>query len=275
MGATLNNGPVSFFTSETTAPNSKNVHLPIARRSELEVKIFSISLTALLDSGASISAISEQLFLRLQQNVPEGQRLAVLPVTGMTITTAVQGRSKKVTQQVLLNIIIGAEPAEGIFLVVPHLATPMILGDDWLTRNQVILDYQNHIIVFPSWQKSLAFQPPTNGVGQGKCSLISVTQRPQNVPRSTLEHCLSKVFVTNAYLNPPQCVDRQEVISTMNCESDQDLRGRVRSIENISTEEREQLLALLMDYRHLFSDRPGLNNCIRVISMCRRTNHLR
>jgi len=122
VGATLNNGPVSFFTSETTAPNSKNVNLSIARRPELEIKIYSISVIALLDSGASISAISEQLFLRLQQNFPESQRLALLPMTGVTITTAVQGRSKKVTQQVLLNIIIDAEPVEGIFLVVPHLS---------------------------------------------------------------------------------------------------------------------------------------------------------
>jgi len=119
-------------------------------------------------------------------------------MTGVTITTAVQGRSKKVTQQVLLNIIIDAEPVEGIFLVVPHLTAPMILGDDWLTRNQVILDYQNHLIVFPSWKKSILFQLPSNGVGQGRCSLISVTQRPQNVSRSILEHCLSKVFDTNA-----------------------------------------------------------------------------
>jgi len=265
VGATLNHGPVSFFTSETTAPNSRDVNLPIARRPELEVKIFSISVIALLDSGASISAISEQLFLSLQQNFPEGQRLAVLPVTGVTISTAVQGRSKKVTQQVLLNIIIDAEPVEGIFLVVPHLATPMILGDDWLTRNQVILDYQNHVIVFPSWKKSIAFQPLPNGVEQGKCSLISVTQRPQNVSRSTLEHCVSKVLDTNAYLNSSQSVDRQEIISTMNCDTSgqdlvNDIRGRVRSIESISSEERERLLELLMDYRHLFSDRPGLNN---------------
>uniref|UniRef100_A0A2S2NNN8 RNA-directed DNA polymerase n=1 Tax=Schizaphis graminum TaxID=13262 RepID=A0A2S2NNN8_SCHGA len=191
--------------------------------------------------------------------------MQVLPVTGVTITTAVQGRSKKITQQVLLNIIIDTEPMEGIFLVVPHLATPMILGDDWLTRTNVILDYQNHVIVFPLWKKSISFQPPSNDLGQGKCSLISVTQRPQNVSRSTLEQNLSNIFDTDAYISPSQWFDRQEVISTMNWDTANqdlvtDIRERIRSIESISSEEREQLLELLMDYRHLFSDRPGLNN---------------
>jgi hypothetical protein len=69
VGATLNDGVVSFFTSETTAPNSTNLNLSIAHGPEVEVKIYSISVVALIDSGASIS---EKLFISLQQKVPEG-----------------------------------------------------------------------------------------------------------------------------------------------------------------------------------------------------------
>jgi len=44
VGATLNDGPVSFFTLETTALDSTNFNLSIAHRPELEVKIYSISV---------------------------------------------------------------------------------------------------------------------------------------------------------------------------------------------------------------------------------------
>jgi hypothetical protein len=134
----------------------------------------------------------------------------------------------------------------------------MILGDDWLTRTHVILDYQNHVIVFPLWKKSISFQPPSNDLGHGKCSLIYVTQRPQNVSRSTLEQNLSNIFDTDAYLNPSQWL---EVISTMNWDTANqnlvgDIRERVRSIESISSEEREQL----WNYLWITVICSGLNN---------------
>lgn len=54
--------------------------------------------------------------------MPEEQHLSILPVTEVTIST-VLGRGKKVKTQVLLTFSIEGIITDGIFLVVPHLAT--------------------------------------------------------------------------------------------------------------------------------------------------------
>lgn len=95
----------------------------------------------MLDSGASISAIYEKVFADIKRNVPVGQEISVMPVTGVTISTAMQDRSRKITTETLIpfNVSDGVTEhvSDGIFLVVSHLATSIILGDDWLTRNRV------------------------------------------------------------------------------------------------------------------------------------------
>jgi len=100
-----------------------------------------VSGSALLDSGASISAISEEFFATIKNRSLTPKLLSILPVTGVTISTAVCGRSKKITKQVFMPLVLFGKDAPGVFLVVPHLATPIILGDDWLSKYGVVLDY--------------------------------------------------------------------------------------------------------------------------------------
>jgi hypothetical protein len=111
------------------------------QRPEIQGNIFEISTPVLLDSSASISAVSEQFFATLKSQAPTPSKLSTLPVTGVTISTAIQGRSKKITRQVYVPISIFDHEAPGIFLLVPHLSTNMILGDDWLTQYGVVLNY--------------------------------------------------------------------------------------------------------------------------------------
>jgi len=114
---------------------------PKYKRPELSLVIYDKPFNALLDSGASVSAISEEIFASIKRSIPERQQLLILPVTGVTISTAVKGRSRKVTTQVLIPFSIFGNTTDCICLVVPHLATSIILGDDWLTQNKVCLDY--------------------------------------------------------------------------------------------------------------------------------------
>ncbi|VVC38377.1 Hypothetical protein CINCED_3A008154 [Cinara cedri] len=63
----------------------------------------------------------KQFFEVIQTQVLECQTLSTLPVSGVTITTVVEGRSGKITQQVLIPLTV-----------------LMILGNDWLLQQRAI-----------------------------------------------------------------------------------------------------------------------------------------
>lgn len=75
-------------------------------RPEIIVEVFSITQTALVDTGATISAISEEFLSRIKDSAPMPNSLPILPVTGVTISTTVRGRSRKITRQVLIPLKI-------------------------------------------------------------------------------------------------------------------------------------------------------------------------
>jgi len=136
------NQPSSF-------PPDLPVHL--VQRPEAQIDIFGIPATALLDSGASISAVSEKFMSTMRGRAPCPTALSTLPVTGVTISTAIQGRSRKITSQAFIPLTVFGKDAPGIFLVIPHLTTDIIFGDDWLTQYGVILNYTTHQVEFPKW----------------------------------------------------------------------------------------------------------------------------
>jgi len=158
------------FSSPTDFPER------MVKRPELHVEIFGISTSALLDSGASISAVSEQFFATLKSQTNTASKLSTLPVTGVTISTAIQGRSKKITRQVYVPLSVFGHEAPGIFLVIPHLSTEMILGDDWLTQYGVILNYVNHQVEFPKWNTVSPFRPEIVDIHSPQITQIIVHQ---------------------------------------------------------------------------------------------------
>jgi hypothetical protein len=129
------------------------------QRPEINITMFDIPVAALLDSGASISAISETFLSTIKNSCPITKALSILPVNGVTVSTAVKGRSRKITAQVLIPFTLLGQLVDGIFLVIPHLATSVILGDDWLTEHGVILNYLSRQIEFPRWGLSCNFKP--------------------------------------------------------------------------------------------------------------------
>jgi hypothetical protein len=112
-------------TSICNQPLSSPTDFPerTVQRPELQVNFFKMSTPALLDSGASISAVSEQFFATLKSQAPTPSKLSTLPITRVTISTAIQSRSKKTTRQVYVPLSVFGHEAPGIFLVVPHLST--------------------------------------------------------------------------------------------------------------------------------------------------------
>lgn len=154
------------------------------KRPELPISVFGQSFNALLDTGASISALSEQTYASIKRNAPLGQELSTLPVTGVTISTALQGRSHKITTQVLLPFSVVGNPTNDIFLVVPLLATSIILGGDYLTRYNVKLDYALKETYFPTWNFSVPFHQDPERCLEQTVGAITALVLPVNCTRS-------------------------------------------------------------------------------------------
>lgn len=68
----------------------------LVNRLELAIELCDRVFYALLYTGIFILAVAENTFNILQQNLPDGRLLSKLPVNGVTVSTALHSKSKKV-----------------------------------------------------------------------------------------------------------------------------------------------------------------------------------
>jgi len=125
--------------------------------------------------------------------------LSILLVTEVTISTAVRGRSNKITKQVFMPLVLFGKDAPGVFLVVSHLATPIILGDDWLSKYGVILDYSEQCIKFSYWEKEWSFQGDDGELPAAQVTCMNVHYTTEHIVPTELEYCLFSVSSLNRF----------------------------------------------------------------------------
>lgn len=98
---------------------------------------------AVIDTGASVSCVSEQLFADL---LKEFKHLPVLPVPQTCIVGATGKKSSMINKQVLLNLRKGGFTTDWDFLVVKSLLKPIIIGMDFVTRHVTTVDFEKHAV---------------------------------------------------------------------------------------------------------------------------------
>lgn len=106
----------------------------------IKLKLEKTDVLALIDSGSELSCISEEFYDKL---VGMGVPIVSLPVVGITVLGATSKRSKKVHQQVFVDVTIGRIRTKAICLVVVNLVRELILGIDWLVENCVNINFKN------------------------------------------------------------------------------------------------------------------------------------
>lgn len=111
----------------------------ITKCPHLKVKILGQDRTILLDSGSQVTAISEDFYRELSSK----KRLSILPVSNLFVTTAIGKKSTTIKHQVWLDINLEGRDLSFPFLIIPFLTSTVILGNDWMSRNNVVLDYKN------------------------------------------------------------------------------------------------------------------------------------
>lgn len=205
-------------------------------RPEISLQLFNNSYNALLDSGASVSAISEELFQNLTVD-PSQPKIPLFPLTGILLTTALSNKSVKIKSQIYLNFSINNYDTFGIFLVVPQLSTPIILGTDWLLENGVTIDYNTKEISLLSVTNNIPFK-------------LIIDHDPNSLVNS-----LKNINVSNEF--PPLSeTPAKSIYQPLPFETEKNI-----ALNDIPLNSSQQNLmtSLLQKYQHIFQDKPGLH----------------
>jgi transposase InsO family protein len=107
----------------------------------LFIHVNKITVSALLDSGASRSCVSESFLQRIKQ----------LPLKRIEINTTCQGinsSSFSVSHKIKLDVKIGELSWKQYFLVLPKSPVDVILGADFMTRTGMIIDFKKQTYSF-------------------------------------------------------------------------------------------------------------------------------
>lgn len=130
-----------------------------------------------------------------------------MPVTGY-LHCCTWNRIKKITKQIFLSFKIFDQDVNGIFLVVPHLATPVILGDDWLSQYGVVINYTTHSVEFPQWNQSCVFQSSICSNPISSVSNLNV-HYSSDTPTLPLDQCHASLYQLDQYLcsSQPESLD--------------------------------------------------------------------
>ena len=125
----------------------------IAKRPFISTKIAELIIRWLIDSGASLTCLSEQLFDLIPTE--QTQRLPLPPE--LSIQTA-SGHLFEITGLFVLPINIGKSSYRHPVVIIRNLAANAILGTDFLNRTGANIDFANKKVTFgnaPTGEKSV------------------------------------------------------------------------------------------------------------------------
>lgn len=236
--------------------NNNDPPPPIQFRPELNITLFDQPYTVLLDSGASVSAISEDLYNNIKK-YESTKELLSFPLTGIILSTALNGKNRKITTQIFISFKIQEQSTHAVFLVVPGLSTSLILGNDWLVENQVNLNYQTKYIIFPHWDIQFPFfsTPPVTPLNSNVLVDQSIMHSNSININSTTLHLNNIKFTENLnFIDTTAKILYSKTIPpastpSSNCKTDIPL----------SPNQQSQISSLIQQYQPIFKDRPGLH----------------
>jgi hypothetical protein len=162
--------------------NRNKTYLP-----EIRIKILNNRCNGLLDSGSMISAINENYFKKLKENLPP-DHFTTLPVRNLQIKTAVSKRSKQRKEQVMMPVNLAKELKYDLhLLIIPELSHNIIIGMDTLEGLKGKINIKNRI-----WEVSYEnkeYKIPFIKLGQcdGENIIAYIIEETDNITQEHLE----------------------------------------------------------------------------------------
>lgn len=172
---------------------------------------------ALIDTGSQITAISEKKYKQIIAHT----RVDILPVSNLSVTTAIEKKSTAVKHQIRLIIELDGRIIDSVFYVIPYLTSEIILGHDWMVKNNVIIDYSRIKIIV----EGVALSPSNMVFEQGSAETLICSRKNNEM----------QIFIVNvAELKQIVSSEENHTIpeSTAKAESDSGSSERNHDVQN-------------------------------------------
>lgn len=204
--------------------------------------MFNQRFTVLLDFSASVSAMSENLYKTLL-NIRPKPIILTLPVNGVSISTALEGKNQKILLQAFISFKIHDTETKAVFLIVPGLSSPILLESDWLTDNLIMIVYSIKEVSSPLWKNLYEVKPQTYDDDKS--------------PVNDLQH--DSITITSNEINHVEIESNNS--SCLHCDNEDIKVDTLSSKKNhlLSNQQQLKLDVLINDYHNISNDRPGLH----------------
>lgn len=241
---------------EPSETNRNQVKCP-----EIKIKLGEIETKALLDSGASISCLSEQFFANNEKKLKD---LEVFPLSNVNIRTATGQRSKQLKKIIFTEININNIKYSVQFVIVPNLIHDVIIGVDILKQIRAWMNFSNEtIIVFNDKVVSrcgdfIKFVQKALVLGHNNNDDINIDNNNKPMCQCKEKH-FACVKYENATKNDNYNITVEEVNNVNNyeyfeapeTEINEQIHDIVDKIESLNNNQKGQLDNLLKQYRTL------------------------
>ena len=172
----------------------------------------------------------------INKNIP------ILPVAGVTIVGITGVRSKRVTKQVHLNMIINGVEYDNTFLVVRGLNLEVILGNDFLIKHKAVIDFQKRLLVLNN---------------EGRPVEISFERVVDKVRISGVKMILNRASKVDTVVNTYACREG-ELGDNVNKRIWEDRAVKFCSEgRDVGSSQRKALWQVIECFREVFADVPG------------------
>ena len=109
------------------------------------ISIGGILTTALIDTGAEVTCILEEF---VDKNEERLQTCPTLPINGVTLVGPLGGKAIRLSKKIYADLQLPDHVIQVIFLVVPKLSRPCIIGIDLLDELKSCIDLDSKTISF-------------------------------------------------------------------------------------------------------------------------------
>ena len=110
------------------------------------ILIGGILTTALIDTGAEVTCLSEEF---VNKNRERLQECPTLPINGVTLVGPLKGKAIRLNKQIYADIHLPNHIIQVTFLVVPKLSRPCIIGIELLDEFRSHINLDSKTISFP------------------------------------------------------------------------------------------------------------------------------
>ena len=215
---------------EPEGVNAKETRCPKVSKSKTVVK-------ALIDTGSEITCISEEFYYA---NAKAFGTRPKLPISGKFIKGATGAKSSRIKLQVLLNVETAKRKLDIIFIVVPKLVKPCIIGYDTQKDLSMLIDTGKEEILLIINDKYV------------HCSYKEAVMYSEEYASLRIEQSYKSEGVIADSYDDLVAYDLSYEVSIT------EIEDKIKSCKNLKNSQRDKLKCLIVQYKEVFQKRPGL-----------------